>query len=40
MLVLETLRKSRGVRGELFERKFYNPNELIILCNYVLHEWF
>jgi hypothetical protein len=26
------LRKSRGVRGELFERKFYNPNEI----NYIM----
>ncbi len=34
------IRKSRGVKGELFESKFYNPNVLIILCNYVLHEWF
>ncbi len=34
------LRKSKGVKGELFKIKFYNANELIILHNYVLHEWF
>jgi len=28
------------MRGELFEMKLYNLNELITVHNYVLHEWF
>jgi hypothetical protein len=40
MLVLETNKEIKRGERELLKIKFYNANELIILHNYVLHEWF